>query len=155
MIPISVQSNLVVVILSSSRSNNLHSSFFYPEFQKISLLVFFFSNIPRLYIIFVFLAFVKKGLEVIYFYQKSRVCEEWFLTEKSSRIFQDDVGRFLTVLLLCYLPPRAGLRNPVMITVKEKGGLDTGSRTPSTLGITFVPTNYLAGSKQTRFEDHS
>jgi hypothetical protein len=50
----------------------------------------------------------------------------------------------VTVLLLCYFFPRAGLRNPVMITVKEKGGLDTGSRTPSTLGITFVPTNYLA-----------
>jgi hypothetical protein len=50
-------------------------------------------------------------------------------------------------ILLCYFPLRAGLRNPVMITVKEKGGLDTGSRTPSTLGITFVPTNYLAGSK--------
>jgi hypothetical protein len=53
-------------------------------------------------------------------------------------------------LLLRYFSPRAGLRNPVMITVKEKGGLDTGSRTPSTLGITFLPSNYLAVQNKIR-----
>jgi hypothetical protein len=39
-----------------------------------------------------------------------------------------------------------------MITVKEKGGLDTGSRTPSTLGITFVPPNYLAVENKQNFK---
>ena len=38
---------------------------------------------------------------------------------------------------------RAGLRNPVMIRVKEKGVPDTGTRTPSTLGTTTTHTCYL------------